>query len=82
MRLHDHGVKRFHHPVVGDLTLSFEELPLPADTGLTMTAYTAEPGTGSLDALTLLASWAATPSLSAERGPVPNSDLDNEAAEA
>jgi len=61
VRLHDHGDKRFHHPVVGDLTLSFEELPLPADPGLTITAYTAEPGTASHDALTLLASWAATP---------------------
>jgi transcriptional regulator with XRE-family HTH domain len=61
VRLHDHGDKRFHHPVVGDLTLSFEELPLAADPGLTITAYTAEPGTASHDALALLASWAATP---------------------
>ena len=61
VRLHDHGTKRFHHPVVGDLALTFEELPLPADPGLTMTAYTAEPGTASHDALALLASWAATP---------------------
>ena len=51
VRLHDHGDKRFDHPVVGDLTLSFEELPLPADPGLTITAYTAEPGTASHDAL-------------------------------
>ena len=35
-------------------------LPLPADPGLTMTAYTAEPGSASRDALRLLASWAAT----------------------
>ncbi len=61
VRLHDHGDKRFHHPVVGDLTLSFEELPLPADTDLTITAYTAEPGSASHDGLILLASWAATP---------------------
>jgi MmyB-like transcription regulator ligand binding domain len=60
VRLHDHGTKRFHHPVVGDLALTFEELPLPADPGLTMTAYTAEPGSASRDALGLLASWAAT----------------------
>jgi transcriptional regulator with XRE-family HTH domain len=60
VRLHDHGDKRFHHPVVGDLTLSFEELPLPADADLTITAYTAEPGSASHDGLTLLASWAAT----------------------
>ena len=33
---------------------------MPADPGLTMTAYTAEPGSASRDALRLLASWAAT----------------------
>lgn len=60
VRLHDHGHKRFRHPVVGDLALTFEELPLPADPGLTMTAYTAEPGSASRDALRLLAIWAAT----------------------
>jgi transcriptional regulator with XRE-family HTH domain len=66
VRLHDHGDKRFHHPLVGDITLSFEELPFPADPGLTITAYTAEPGTASHDALALLASWAATPEQAAE----------------
>ena len=61
VRLHHHGNKRFHHPVVGDLTLAFEELPLPADPGLTITAYTAETGTASHDALVLLASGAPQP---------------------
>ena len=75
MRLHDHGTKRFHHPVVGDLALTFEELPLPADPGLTMTAYTAEPGSASHDALALLASWAATPVLGARGGPAEQDDL-------
>jgi MmyB-like transcription regulator ligand binding domain len=51
VRLHDHGAKRFRHPVVGELALMFEELPLPADPGLTMTAYTAEPGSASHDTL-------------------------------
>jgi hypothetical protein len=31
---HHTGVKRFHHPVVGDLSLNFERLDLPADPGL------------------------------------------------
>jgi hypothetical protein len=31
VRLHRTGVKHFHHPLVGDLTLSFEGLELPAD---------------------------------------------------
>jgi hypothetical protein len=60
VRLHQTGVKYMHHPVVGDLTLSFEAMPLPADPGLTLTAYSAEPGSPSRDALNLLASWATT----------------------
>ena len=60
VRLHRSGAKHFHHPVVGDLTLGFEAMELSADTGLTLTAYTAEPGSASEDALKLLASWAAT----------------------
>ena len=34
---------------------------LTADPGLTMAAYTAEPGSASEQALNLLASWTATP---------------------
>jgi hypothetical protein len=60
VRFHRTGVKRFHHPVVGDLTLTYEALDLAADAGLRISAYTAEPGTPSDDALKLLASWAAT----------------------
>jgi hypothetical protein len=60
VRFHRTGAKRFHHPVVGDLTLTFEALDLAADTGLRISAYTAEPGTPSHDALNLLASWATT----------------------
>jgi MmyB-like transcription regulator ligand binding domain len=56
-------VKRLRHPVVGDLELSYEGMELPADPGLTLFAYTAEPGTRSEDGLKLLASWAATQEL-------------------
>jgi transcriptional regulator with XRE-family HTH domain len=66
VRLHRTGAKRFHHPAVGDLTLTFEVMELPADTGLTLTAYTAEPDTPSHDALALLATWAATMDRSGE----------------
>jgi hypothetical protein len=41
VRLHHTGVKRFAHPVVGRLDLAFEAMPLPADPGLTLTAYNA-----------------------------------------
>jgi transcriptional regulator with XRE-family HTH domain len=60
VRFHRSGVKRFHHPAVGDLTLAFEALDLAADEGLRISAYTAEPGSPSDDALKLLATWAAT----------------------
>jgi len=60
VRFHRTGTKRFHHPVVGDLTLTFEALDLAADNGLRISAYSAEPGTPSDDALKLLATWAAT----------------------
>ena len=51
-----------HHPVVGDLELAFETFPLAADPGQSLLTYTAEPGSPSQDALSLLASWAATTS--------------------
>ncbi len=60
VRLHRTGFKDIHHPVVGDLHLAFEAMDLPADPGLSIVAYSAEPGSGSEDALSLLASWAAT----------------------
>jgi MmyB-like transcription regulator ligand binding domain len=60
VRLHRTGIKRVHHPVVGDLQLNYEVLELPADTGLTRLTYGAEPGSASKDGLDLLASWDAT----------------------
>ena len=60
VRYHDTGTKRFHHPVVGDLTLTFETMAVIRDSGLTMFAYTAEHGSKSEEGLNLLASWTAT----------------------
>jgi len=60
VRQHRSGVKHFHHPVVGDISLAYESLELVADPGLVLNGYSAEPGTASEDALNLLASWAAT----------------------
>lgn len=62
VRYHRTGVKRLRHPVVGDLELTYEAFELPADPGLTLSTYTAEPGSASADALRMLASWAATTS--------------------
>jgi transcriptional regulator with XRE-family HTH domain len=58
--LHRAGAKQFHHPVVGDLCLAYEVMELSADTGLALTAYSAEPDSPSQDGLALLPSWAAT----------------------
>ncbi|GAA3880843.1 helix-turn-helix transcriptional regulator [Leifsonia kafniensis] len=60
VKFHRTGVKVFNHPAVGRIEVAFEALELPADDGLTILAYSAEPGSTSADALTLLASWAAT----------------------
>jgi hypothetical protein len=60
VRLHDTGFKGFHHPIVGELSLTFETMVLAADPGLMLFVYTAEPGSMSEKALNLLASWAAT----------------------
>lgn len=60
VRFHRSGLKRLHHPVVGDLELNFEAMELPSDPGLTLLVYTAPPGSPSADALQLLASWAST----------------------
>jgi transcriptional regulator with XRE-family HTH domain len=59
VRLHHTGTKRFCHPVVGELTVGFNATELPADPGLTLTVYTAEPGSSSAEKLALLASWGA-----------------------
>ena len=70
VRFHDTGIKRLHHPVVGDLELTYEAMELSADTGLTMFAFTAEPGSKSEQSLNLLASWAATPEQAGQRDEV------------
>jgi hypothetical protein len=60
VRLHHRGAKRFRHPLVGDLAVGFNAMELPADPGLTLTVYTAEPESPSAERLTLLGSWTAT----------------------
>ncbi|WP_457206240.1 helix-turn-helix transcriptional regulator, partial [Nocardioides sp. P5_C9_2] len=67
VRIHSTGVKRLHHPVVGDLDLPFESLPLEVGATTNLVTYLAEPGTPSHDALAMLASWAAS-----DGGPSPD----------
>jgi len=61
VQIHTTGVKLIHHPVVGDLELSFDSFQLATDPSQSLLTYTAEPGSPSQDALNLLANCVATP---------------------
>jgi transcriptional regulator with XRE-family HTH domain len=63
VQFHRSGHKRLRHPVVGQLDLNFESMELPSEPGLALNVYTAAAGSPTADALTLLASWAATQDL-------------------
>lgn len=52
-----YGTKRLHHPLVGDLTLSYETLKLPADQDMSLITFHAAPGSVSEESMRLLASW-------------------------
>ncbi|MCO5968953.1 helix-turn-helix transcriptional regulator [Actinoallomurus soli] len=54
-----HGSKRFHHPVVGDLTLNYDVLAATDDPDQLLGVYTAEPGSPSEESLRLLSAWTA-----------------------
>jgi transcriptional regulator with XRE-family HTH domain len=54
VRYYRSGVQPFRHPLVGDLTLSYDALELAADPGLTIIVYTAEAGSRAQDALSSL----------------------------
>jgi transcriptional regulator with XRE-family HTH domain len=60
VRFHRSGTKRFHHPLVGDLTLAYDALDVPADVGLTIVTYSAEPASASEERLLELGRWAST----------------------
>ncbi|TDO49056.1 helix-turn-helix protein [Kribbella sp. VKM Ac-2527] len=47
----------YHHPLVGDLTVEYESVVLPADPDQTLCIYTAEPNSPSEAALKLLTNW-------------------------
>lgn len=60
VRHHRTGIKRIHHPDVGDLELVYEAMDLPANPEWSMFGYTAEPGSPTEERLKLLGSLAAT----------------------
>lgn len=57
VRIHGAGTKRFQHPLVGELTLAYEELAITAEPGNVLLVYSAEPDSPSAERLALLASW-------------------------
>ncbi|MEV6903759.1 helix-turn-helix transcriptional regulator [Amycolatopsis sp. NPDC051372] len=52
-----HGVKHYHHPLVGELTLGYEAMTPVDDPEQTLGITTVEPGSPSEERLRLLASW-------------------------
>jgi transcriptional regulator with XRE-family HTH domain len=60
VRAHASGVKRLHHPLVGDLTLDYVALAVEGDPDQTLVIYTPEPASPSAEALSILASWTGT----------------------
>ncbi|MFB7831292.1 MULTISPECIES: helix-turn-helix domain-containing protein [unclassified Streptomyces] len=53
-----HGTKVLRHPLVGEMTLTYESMQVAGgDPDLMLITYQAEPGSASADALRLLAQW-------------------------
>jgi hypothetical protein len=59
VRHHRSGSKSLHDPVVGTLTMPYENLHLAEDSDQYLMVYTPQPGTPAHDSLKLLASWGA-----------------------
>ncbi|MEV3938000.1 helix-turn-helix transcriptional regulator [Glycomyces sp. NPDC049804] len=57
-----HGIKRYAHPVAGEMEFAYEALESPGEPDQTLCVYNVEPGSASAEALRLLDSWTA-PSL-------------------
>lgn len=57
VRAHRGGTKSFRHPLIGEVTLPFENLHVDAVSGQVLTVFTPRPGTPEADAIRLLASW-------------------------
>jgi transcriptional regulator with XRE-family HTH domain len=57
VRAHRAGAKTFRHPVIGQVTLPYENLRVDANSSQVLTVYTPQPGTPEADAIRLLASW-------------------------
>ncbi|MFC9659501.1 helix-turn-helix transcriptional regulator [Nocardia sp. NPDC127606] len=59
VKTHRAGAKVFRHPLIGELTLPFENFTVDAATDQFLTVFTPYPGSPEHDAIRLLASWTA-----------------------
>jgi len=76
VRERTHGQKRFHHPMVGELALRYENFELPGGSGQRLVMFSAPPTSPATAALGLLAMWNGTPA--AVPGPAaPSADKDS-----
>ncbi|MFD8543090.1 helix-turn-helix transcriptional regulator [Streptomyces sp. NPDC059649] len=66
IRRKTHETKRFHHPLVGELTLHYESLTVNSAHGQQLVVYQAAPASRSEEALSLLGSLTAAPHAPAE----------------
>jgi transcriptional regulator with XRE-family HTH domain len=69
VRFHRTASKTLRNPLVGEIELTGDALELPGE-GLTLIAYTAEPGSRAKDQLDFLASWSASNKSPAGQAPV------------
>jgi hypothetical protein len=61
VRIHNTGVKKIHHELVGDLDLPFESLPVESGSSTSLVTYLPEPDSTSHQGLSMLASWTTGP---------------------
>jgi transcriptional regulator with XRE-family HTH domain len=60
VKAHRHGVKRFRHSEVGEMSLTYNVFDITSVGGLCLIGHSAQPHSRSDEALRLLASWTAT----------------------
>jgi transcriptional regulator with XRE-family HTH domain len=69
VREHRSGIKTLRHPLVGELTLPFEDLHVDGAPDQLLMVYTPPPGSSEHDAIMLLASWNAKAATSSRADP-------------
>ena len=57
VRVHRAGSKTFRHPLIGEITLPYENFRVDAASNQVLAVFTPQPGTPEADAIRLLASW-------------------------